>query len=60
MRLWETLYKKVRLVCTDGDVFEGVVNTYISAPDNEPEEESICIGNIEFMAHEIKSVEILE
>lgn len=29
--------KKVRIICMDGDVFEGIVADYIYPEDNEPE-----------------------
>lgn len=58
LKLWKYRGKKVRIKCDDGQVFEGKAIDYTSALDNtEEEEESICIGDIMFYAHEIVSIE---
>ncbi|MCI9004442.1 MAG: hypothetical protein HFH39_04220 [Lachnospiraceae bacterium] len=60
--------KKVRLVCTDGEKFEGMVSDYIYPEDNEPEGvAAIDIDNcpqrkgesVSFNETDIKSVEII-
>lgn len=61
--------KNVRIVAENGRTFEGKVTDYFYPEDNEPEEESIAIRcvkgflvgkSVEFPAHDIKSIEILE
>ena len=64
MRLWEYSFKNVRVKLHDGSVFEGEVNDYTSAVDNEPDPESITVKTeygvyIELFAPEIASVEII-
>ena len=58
MKLWEAAGKTVRVTFRDGDEMTGFVNCYTSALDNEPDPESIMIGNIELYAPEIKSIEL--
>lgn len=61
--------KRVRITCTDGEVFEGTVTDYIYPEDNEPEGvAAIDIENcpqlhgreVGFNENEIASVEVLE
>lgn len=61
--------KKVRLICTDDEIFEGVVSDYIFPEDNEPEGiAAIDIDkcpqragrSVSFYEYEIKSIEILD
>ena len=65
--------KNVRLIDVDGDGFIGYASDYIFADDNAPEEvESIVLSHptrddgyvydtsVEFTAHEIRSIEIIE
>lgn len=54
--LRQYLRKMVEVEFTDGEKLTGVVTNHTSALDNEPEPESICIGNIEILATEIKSI----
>lgn len=61
--------KRVKIICTDGEKFEGVVSDYIFPEDNEPEgiaaidiedcpqRPGLCIG---FNEDEIESIEVLE
>lgn len=49
--------KRVKIVCDDGQIFNGKVGEYFSALDNPEEEASICIGSTEFLEHEIVSIE---
>ena len=61
--------KKVKIICTDGEKFEGLVSDYIFPEDNEPEgiaaidiedcpqRPGMCIG---FNEDEIESIEVLE
>lgn len=51
--------KQVRLTADDGEVYTGRAQDFIPPQDNEPEEASISIGEIEFYAHEIKSIELI-
>ena len=60
MKLWEYVHKKVEVVFTDGESLSGIVSDYTSALDNEPEPESIGIGNIEIFGPEIKSIREIE
>ena len=59
MKLWEYEGKNVRIIMTDGEVFNGFAHDYIAAEDNEPYSESISIDNVELFANEIKSIELL-
>lgn len=61
--------KRVKITCTDGEVFEGTVTDYIYPEDNEPEGiAAIDIENcpqrpgqeIGFTETEIASVDVLE
>lgn len=56
----ENAGKNVKVVMTDGETFTGKLSGYISAADNEPEPESILIGNTELYTNEISTVNILE
>ncbi len=49
--------KKIRIVCKDGEIYEGLAYDYIPPQDNEPEEASITIGSIEFYESEIENIE---
>lgn len=67
LKLWEYLGKKIRLIDTDGRVFEGRCNGYTQALDNEPEVASVSIKTepgadyaYEIYENEIKSIEIIE
>lgn len=60
---------RVKIICMDGEIFEGTVTDYIYPEDNEPEEvAAIDIENcpqipgrsIAFNEHEIKSIDIIE
>lgn len=50
---------KVRIVCIDGEVYEGLAYDYTPPQDNEPEEASITIDSIEIYENEIKRIEII-
>ena len=50
--------ERVKIVMTDGEIFEGELNGYISAADNDPEPESIIVDNIELYTNEIETVEV--
>lgn len=61
--------RKVKIVCTDDEIFEGVVSDYIYPEDNEPEGIAcICMEDcqqrpgqwIGFNEDEIKSIDVLE
>ena len=61
--------KNVKLTCTDGEVFTGIVSDYIFPDDNEPEGvAAIDIDNcpqklgesVSFNENEIKDIEIME
>ena len=60
MKLHEYEGRKVRLITTIGNTFEGYVSDFIEAEDNEPEKESIIIGDYEIFEDEIKSIELLD
>ncbi len=60
LRLYKYQDKKIRIETVSGKIFEGIADLYTQPCDNYPDEvESICIGNIEFTAPEIKSIEII-
>jgi hypothetical protein len=59
MTLREAFGKNVRVTFKDGAVMEGHVNAYTSDVDNEPDPESICIGDFELFAPEIECIEPL-
>ena len=50
--------EKIKVVMTDGEIFEGELNGYISAADNDPEPESIIVDNTELYTNEIEIVEV--
>ncbi len=50
--------KNVKVIMTNGEVFEGELFAYISAADNEPDPESIVVGSTELFTNEIQSVEL--
>lgn len=60
--------KRVKIVCTDGEIFEGLISDYIFQEDNEPEGIAcICMEDcprrpgqwIGFNEDEIKSIEVV-
>ena len=51
--------KKVKVICNDGDSFEGVLVDHTSADDNEPDGESITIKTFNVPYLEIYVDEIL-
>lgn len=51
--------KNYKISCKNGKVFAGFCTSYISAIDNEPEIESISIGENEIFITEIKAIEII-
>ena len=56
----EMVRKKVRVTCTDGEVFVGKMTDWTTALDNEPEPESITLdGWLEISLPEIEKVEII-
>ena len=56
-KLWKYVSKKIRIKLDDGQVFEGIGCDFSDADDNEPEIDSICIGDTEFYENEIVSIE---
>ncbi len=48
--------QKVRIICKDGEVFEGLAYDYTPPQDNEPEEASITVDSIEIYESEIESI----
>jgi len=59
--------KRVRLISTDGEIFEGRIEDYVFPEDNEPEGvESITLYDcpqrsypIEFYANKIRFIEVI-
>lgn len=57
--------KKVRIIASNGEKFEGKVTDYFYPEDNEPERESIAIRDvfsgklIEFPEEDIRSIEVI-
>lgn len=58
-KLWKYVGKKIRIITDDGQVFEGIGCDFTFADENEPEIDSICIGDTEFYENEIVSIEEL-
>lgn len=59
MKLSEYEGKKVQITTQEGKIFRGLANDYTPADENTPEIDSICIGEYEFYANNIKSIEML-
>jgi len=68
MKLWEYVWKNVRIVYKDGDVLEGYVLDYCDGEDNEDGIDSLVITNektkregylLGVSENEIKSITIL-
>ena len=47
-KLWQYVGEKIRVKLDDGQVYEGIGCDFTYADDNEPEIDSICIGDTEF------------
>lgn len=56
IKLWKYVGKKIRIKLDDGQVFEGIGRDFTYADENEPEIDSICIGDTEFYENEIVSI----
>lgn len=56
MKLWKYVGKKIRIKLEDGQAFEGIACDFTYADENEPEIDSICIGDTEFYENEIVSI----
>ncbi len=54
----ENAGKDVEVVMTDGEVFSGKLFGYISEADNEPDPESIIVGDTELYTNEIKRLTV--
>lgn len=50
----ENAGKDVEVVMTDGEVFQGKLFGYITETDNEPNPESIIVGDTELYTNEIE------
>lgn len=50
----ENAVKEVEVVMTDGETFSGKMFGYISETDNEPDPESILVGDTELYTNEIR------
>ncbi|WP_099205868.1 hypothetical protein [Scatolibacter rhodanostii] len=59
MTLKEAHGKQVKIILKDGQIYSGLAYDYTSALDNEPEPESITVGQTELYAPEIKSIELI-
>lgn len=51
--------RKIQITTKDDKVYIGIAIDFTPADENTPEIDSICIGNIEFYANEIKKVQLL-
>jgi hypothetical protein len=67
LNLWEYVGKRIRVIDTEGQVFEGKCTDYTQALDNEPEIDSIGVEtepgsgySYEIYENEIESIEIIE
>ncbi|MCD7811206.1 MAG: hypothetical protein LUG91_05060 [Ruminococcus sp.] len=55
------LYKNVRIISKRNNIYEGVVNNYIPAKDNDIEEDAIgLVTGRGFYESDIVSIEIIE
>ena len=52
--------KIVRIVTNNNLVIQGEALDYTPSDENTPEIDSICIGDLEFYANDIKSIEIIK
>lgn len=59
MILHKLLGREVSIECDNGRIIQGLVHMYTSADDNEPEPESITVGNYEIFQADIKSIKII-
>lgn len=59
MQLHEASGKEVKITLKNGMVFVGIAYDYTSEVDNEPDPESISIGNTEIFAPEILKIEVI-
>ena len=58
MNLHDLFGHNVRIECDNGLIVEGHVHMYTSAEDNDPEPESISVGNYELFQSDIKEVTV--
>ena len=56
MKLNEYENKKIEITTTDNEIFVGIAVDFTPADENNPEFDSICIGNIEIFSNEIKNI----
>lgn len=56
-KLWQYEGEKIRIRTDDGQIFEGIGCDFTFADDNEPDIDSICIGDTEFYENEIVWIE---
>ncbi len=56
----ENAGKNVEVIMTDGVFFSGKLFGYISEEDNEPDPESIIVGNTELYTNEIERCTVSE
>lgn len=60
MDLYSLFGREVIIECDNGLVIEGRVHTYTSEADNDPEPESIAVGNYELFENDIKKLTIIK
>ena len=60
MELHDLFGRTVRIECDTGLIIEGLVHTYTSEEDNDPEPESVCVGNYELTQSDIKNITIIK
>ena len=56
MKIQNCSGKKIRVICIDGEVIEGVAYDYSPPQDIEPQFASITIDGIEIFENEIKEI----
>lgn len=52
--------ERVRVLTLEDEVFIGFLEDYTSAVDNEPDPESITVGDVEIYTSDIKKIELLQ
>ena len=51
--------ERVLVVTNDGERFKGILEDYTSDLDNDPEPESITIGDVELYTSDVSKIELL-
>lgn len=60
MDLYDLFKHNVRIECDNGLIVEGYVHMFTSAEDNDPDPESISVGDYELFQSDIKKSTIID